>query len=189
MSWWNPRDWYRNLFEQEAGAAFLRRNGAELRWPRTAFLLSVSTARDLHAGWDAPIAAAMSVFEVAMGRKPAFLGPVDAIGDLEAIWSDPLRRRGLTRSIHVVGGDVTVYHGHCDIDSDDRDGTIRSVLVTLPRLPPSWAYEMALHELGHALGLGHDPSGSSIMAERLRPGTGQRLSNAEARLLRAAYGP
>jgi hypothetical protein len=183
-AWYDPRTWVLNLFPSAPPGGWLVRDGHELRWPRGE-RVSVTCDPGLHTSWWIKVGTALHELEVYVDR-PLFLGPVELIADLAAIWRDPQRRRGLTGCINFQqADDVPVTHAHSDIDYDTRDGTLRSVLITLPSSVPAWGHELVLHELAHALGLDH---GDGVMMPVLHAETPYALSDADGRRLRGAYG-
>jgi hypothetical protein len=91
-----------------------------------------------------------------------FRWPVDAIPPMLTAFADPPTRAGLTRAVLIQGTGEDENHGDTDLRHDDRDGHIRSALVTLPRTVGPYLGTVVRHEIGHVLGLAHWHEGMMV---------------------------
>jgi hypothetical protein len=176
-------DWLGSIFGG-GDAGFIVKAGHELRWARGS-RVGVFVAEAALGSMDSVMAAVRQYRAVTGGL---FQFPVVATAEMRAAFASETLRKNLTGAVLVVLGPEDPTHGTSEIQSDDRTGAIRNVLVSLPPLPDSAIRDsVILHELGHCLGLAHDAAPSSVMFQR-STGRGQSLSSADAARLTKAYG-
>jgi hypothetical protein len=163
MSVWS---WLANLFSSPN--PWLIREGERglvtLRWGKEHFPLDVYV--DGNAAEMSRMAMAVQWWnEQARGRL--FLPPIYPIPDMLTSFND-VKLRPLLQGIVMVKGDGPIAdHGDTDIRYDKRTGSILNCLVTLPAISGR-AGAVAIHELGHALGLDHAGSNTgTLMQPRL----------------------
>ena len=125
------------------------------------------------------------------------------LASLVSAFHDEKARASLRSTVLVMGdGPIDMRHlGSTDLRYDERNGQIFNAIVLMPPRDQAiealglgdpahgqqLAYQAALHELGHVLGLDHDDEGGSIMWHQVRTDSTILLSGDVARL-RAAYG-
>jgi hypothetical protein len=189
-------------------SGFLVRDGVELKWSRghlpIAVLLDESAADYLPEFEAAAAAFHAAVFDRSYFSIGPFMHPSTAVlPALSNAFHDEKARASLRSTVLVVGdGPLDMRHlGSTDLRYDERNGQILNAIVLLPPRAQAiealglgdpvhgqqLAYQAALHELGHVLGLDHDDEASSIMWHQVRTDSTILLSGDVARL-RAAYG-
>lgn len=186
--WWGVVSWWQRLLEafHEEPVALMVREGRELRWNRERMPLALYVDASA-AAWWLPLTAAVAAANVSAGRK-LLLYPEEPLREIRDAFTAG-GADGVPGAVYVTGdGAALATHGDTDVRFDQRAGLIRNALVRLPAAPPAWAPAMALHELGHALGLDHDHGPGSVMGARLSGRESPRFSPATVDLLRRVYG-
>jgi hypothetical protein len=161
---------------------FLMREGSEARWPMGSMPLTVWFHRDLPSVYAEAFCETVEHFNDSVGGG-LFCVPLSAPDAFCFERLPPgsvavVPKTGIVNpatDIHWLGG-----------------ATIHSALIEVPpiedMLSERWADQIALHELGHALGLDHDEQVASIMYPVVsdRP---QALTKADIARLRRVYAP
>lgn len=181
--------WLGHLFSNDRG--WMTRGGKSLMWERASFPLLFVLTPEAWA-WRDYLQTAADGLNSAVGRR-VFMTVAEAARETLFAFAAPSLRPRLHAIVLGRLEPTFTGDGEClataDIEYDARTGWLHSVMLLLPPLE-SVASELrdvvALHELGHALGLDHDQHPDSVMWPQAREG--QRLFQADIDRLRKAYG-
>lgn len=154
-----------------------------------------TTSDDLPARWHPDSLPLFVVLSPVVGAwQPVFEEGVE-------YWNDTLGRTafvlGAPRNIpapelRAGNGPVVVLPGNGFTTRWWAAPTTGQILFALIEVddfegPPETALALVRHELGHVLGLGHDPPGNSLMAEHIQAGTTYLLCPVDREQLRRWY--
>jgi len=174
MGWWSPP------------SGLMVREGHELRWDKTRLPLALYVD-DAATEWWSYLAACVAEVNACVGSK-AIMYPEQPLAIIRDAFVGP-QPIGVSGAIYVTVDPLVLNTAACcEPRFDQGTGSIRNALVVLPRKPPLWATAMALHELGHAMGLDHDHEPGSVMAPRLSGRESARFPRPAIDLLRRTYG-
>ena len=161
-------------------------NGAA-RWPANRMPITYhmdenANVQGYRPGFKAAVEAAMNSWSNASGGKISFT-PVDAgNAALQISWTDDPTKMNAAREL-----------GHAEAVCDDQ-GLRSSVILLLTKqvngsvINDAFAKHIAMHELGHALGiLGHSPNADDVMYATTIPGGSASLTKKDANTLLALY--
>jgi len=200
------RGWWSRLWRdlREPGdRGWLRRDGHDLKWPRTSLPLPVLYAPSAEPFVGDVLACCRQLNAQLQGSAVMLPDPV--ISELYDQFYEPkalvrnlilVELAGHTRKVPLHGSigldDGDPKDGHCDIRYDRRTGAILNARILIPQGFGAYRLQerhaILLHEFCHALGLGHDDDHAtrSIMhPDRItRP---QLLYTGDVERLRAAY--
>lgn len=169
------------LFSNDRG--FMVRDGHELHWAHPPITV-VMTPEAWTAAYE-HVTGAVRALNEGCGKR-VFMLPMTATSEMISSFA---RLQNMTWDTAMVDmcDPADTMHGHTEHSYDRKTGEIRSALITLPRgMDSAMAASVALHEMGHALGLDHDQTPRSIMFP-VTTGRGQVLLASDQQRLRRVY--
>ena len=153
---------------------------------RSELPIDLFVAPEIWDVWSQPVSAATVELQSVVGR-PLFTTPTKLTVGVRDIMQNPSLRRYI-RAFVILPGDLDLT-AEADIWYGPR-GEILNTVAHFPADPSSWPMQtqtnVAMHELGHGLGLAHDTRPKSLMYPR----TNSRvfLTQADKDLLLTHYG-
>jgi hypothetical protein len=157
-----------------SGAAALSRWDDRRAAPVRVWLAAGDTVPGWGPAFDAVVRQAFASWElVGLPLRFAFVeGPDEA--DVRVAWTERLPERRAGVAHWTTGADGWLANGVITLATWVSDGT---------RADDASVYRMALHEIGHLLGLGHSADPDDVMAPWVRAGELTLRDRATARLL------
>ena len=182
---------------QNVGLIYDPQKGAEYHWERSDFPLTLLVHPNLVASWGWAIDGAVKIWNARVGFDMFRIVPLGVDASLEELFETV--PDGVIPLYGMDEGELTAWLGArvlgvTFIDADE-DGRMHNAPVIFPlngraHWPPTGIFT-AIHELGHVLGLEHDPCKESIMYYSDYPGAYKvlRILMEDVNLLRELYAP